>query len=92
MLSLGPGSVGANEVHVTVTAPGGSITPVVAVTARVSLPAEGIPVSPVTLVQDGANHYSGSVTLPRSGDWTFELMIQITDSDSVLLKTTVPIP
>ena len=92
VLSLGPGSVGANDVHVTVTPPGGSINPVVAVTARVSLPPEGIPVSPVTLVQDGANHYSGSVTLPRSGDWTFELMIQITDSDSVLLKTTVPIP
>lgn len=92
VLSLGPGSVGANEVHVTVTPPGGSIVPVVSVTARVSLPAEEIPVSPVTLVRDGANHYSGSVTLPRSGDWTFELVIQITDTESVLLKTTVPIP
>ena len=92
VVSLGPGSVGANEVHVTVTPPGGSITPVVAVTARVSLPAAGIPVSPVTLVQDGPNHYSGTVTLPRSGDWTFELVIQITEVDSALLKATVPIP
>ena len=92
VLSLGPGSVGTNEVHLTVTPPGGSITPVISVTARVSLPAAGIPVSPVTLVQDGANHYNGSVTLPRSGDWMFELVIQITDTESVLLKATVPIP
>lgn len=91
-VSLSPGSVGSNEVHITITPPGGSITPVVGVTARVSLPTAEVPFAPVTLVQEGPNHYSGSVTLPRSGDWTFEVVIQITDADSVLLKTTVPIP
>ncbi len=91
-VSLGPGTVGGNEVHITITPPGGSITPVVGVTARVSLPAAEVPFAPVTLVREGPNHYSGSVTLPRSGDWTFEVVVQITAADSVLLKTTVPIP
>jgi len=92
VVSLSPGSVGGNEVHITITPPGGSITPVVGVTARVSLPAAEVPFAPVTLVQEGPNHYSGSVTLPRSGDWTLEVVVQITTAGSVLLKTTVPIP
>lgn len=91
-ITVGPGSVGSNEVHVTITPQGGSIKPVFNVTARVSLPAEEIPFLPVTLVTEGTNHFSGTVTLPRSGDWTFELVVQITENDSVLLKTTVPIP
>jgi len=92
VVSLSPGSVGGNEVHITITPPGGSITPVAGVTGRVSLPAEAIPFSPMTLVAEGPNHYSGTVTLPRPGDWTFEVVVQITATDSVLLKTTVPIP
>ncbi len=92
IVSLSPGSVGGNEVHITMTPPGGSITPVVSATARVSLPAADIPLSPVTLVKEGPNHYSGSITFPRSGDWTFEVIVQITDTQEVLLTTTVPIP
>jgi copper transport protein len=91
-ISLSPGSVGGNEVHITITPPGGSITPVVGVTARVSLPAQNVPFAPVTVVEEGPNHFSGSVTLPRSGDWTFEVVVQVTDADSALMKTTVPIP
>jgi len=91
-VSLGPGSVGGNEVHITITPQGGSITPVAGVTARVSLPSAQVPFAPVTLTQEGPNHYSGTVTLPRSGEWTFELDVQVTAASSVLLKTTVPIP
>lgn len=92
VVSLSPGAVGGNDVHITVTPPGGAITPVAGVTARVALPAQAIPFSPVTLVQEGPNHFSGSVTFPRSGDWTLEVLVQVTAADSVLLKTTVPIP
>lgn len=92
IITLGPGSVGGNEMHIVMTPPGGSITPVSSATARVSLPSADIPLSPVTLVKEGPNHYSGSITFPRSGDWTFELVVQITETDSVLLKTTVSIP
>jgi hypothetical protein len=92
VVSLGPGRVGANEIHVFITPPGGSISPVGSLTTRVSLPAKGIPFAPVTLVQEGPNHYSGNVTFPTSGDWTLELVVQVSASDTVLLSTTVPIP
>lgn len=91
-VSISPGRVGSNEVHVLITPPGGSITPVAAASARVSLPAEGIPLSPIELNAEGSNHYSGRVTFPTSGEWTLELIIDLTESDSALLKTTVPIP
>lgn len=92
VVSVGPGSVGSNEVHILITPPGGSLTPVASATARVSLPEANIPFSPVTLVDEGPNHYSGTIVFPRSGSWTFEIIVQVTASDSALLKTTVPIP
>ena len=92
IISLSPGRVGSNEVHIVMTPAGGSITPVVSATARISLPSADIPLAPVALVRDGANHYSGPVTFPQSGDWTFELVVQITETETVLLKSTVPIP
>lgn len=92
IVSIGPGRVGANEVHITMTPPGGSITPVLSASARVVPVSQDLPPAPVELERDGPNHYTGPVTFPRGGDWTFELVIQVTESDIILLKTTVPIP
>ncbi len=91
-VSITPGQVGSNEIHIVVTPPGGSINPVAGVTARVSLPAQNLPFSPVTVTNEGPNHFSGQVTFPRAGDWTLEVVVQVTDSDSALLKATVTIP
>lgn len=91
-VSISPGSVGGNDIHVLVTPPGGSIVPVASASARVSLPSAGIPLSPVELVSEGVNHFSGKVTFPESGDWTLELIVNLTETDSVLLKATVTIP
>ena len=91
-VTITPGWVGSNEVHIIVTPPGGSLAPVDAVSARVSLIEEGIPLSPVTLVEEGPNHYSGVITFSRSGEWTFELVIDSTESESTLLSTMVQIP
>ncbi len=92
VVSIGPGSIGSNEIHIVITPPGGALAPVTSVSARVSLPVDDIPASPVTLVREGPNHYSGSVTFPRAGGWTFELIIQVTETESVLLQSSVPIP
>ena len=91
-ITISPGSVGSNEIHVLITPPGGSLTAISNLTARVSLPAKDIPNSPVTLVSEGVNHYSGTVTFPESGEWTLQLIVNVTPSDSALLKTTVTIP
>lgn len=87
-----PGQVGANEVHIVVTPPGGAIAPVDDVTARVSLPAAGVPAAPVTLEREGPNHYSGVVTFTGPGDWSFEVIVSPTAASSVLLRTTVAVP
>ena len=92
VVSIGPGSIGSNEIHIVITPPGGALAPVASVSARVSLPVDDIPASPVTLVREGPNHYSGTVTFPRGGEWTLELIVQVTETESVLLKSTVSIP
>ena len=95
-VTVGPGQVGSNDIHIIVTSPGGSITPVAGVTARVSLPKAkggGIPNSPITLKTEGPNHYSGKVTFPKSGVWTIEVLVKVTESNTVLLKSedlTIP--
>lgn len=91
-ITVTPGRVGANEVHLVLTPPGGSIQPVVGVEARMSLPAEEIPASPVALDADGPDHFTGSITLPFAGDWTLELIVEVTPGNTALLSTTVPIP
>lgn len=91
-VTISPGHVGANEVHILVTPPGGSISPVASVTARVLLPSASIPAAPVTLTAEGPNHYSGSVTFPRAGDWSLEIIVGVTSSDNVQVKGTVSIP
>jgi copper transport protein len=91
-VTISPGSVGSNEVHILITPPGGSIRPVSDVTARVALPSAGVPNSPVTLTSEGANHYSGTITFPEPGDWTLELIVAVTESQTALLKASVTIP
>jgi copper transport protein len=91
-VSITPGQVGANQVHVIVTPPGGNLSPVTSVTARMSLPARDIPNTPVSLVAESPNHYSGNITLPFSGDWTLEIIVAPTPDQTVLLSDTVPIP
>ncbi|MEX0847087.1 MAG: copper resistance protein CopC [Ilumatobacteraceae bacterium] len=91
-ITITPGRVGANEVHIVVTPAGNSLTPAAGATARMTLPSRDIPDTPVTLVADGPNHFTGNVTLAFSGDWTFELVLEPTPGSTVLLSTTVPIP
>lgn len=91
-ITLGPGSVGSNELHVIITPPGGSIVPVIAAAARIELPTEGVPSAPVQLVGEGANHYSGFITFPRSGEWELEVIIEVTPGETALVKATIPIP
>lgn len=91
-ITVTPGAVGLNEVHIILTPPGGSLTPVSGVTARLALPARDIPNQPVTFESTGANHFTGRVTLPYSGDWTMELLVEVTTGSTVLLSATVPIP
>ncbi len=91
-VTLGPGRVGSNEMHILVTPAGGALTPVAGVTARISQPARGIAELQVTVTSQGANHFSGSVTLPAGGDWTLELIVETAPGSSTLISTVIAIP
>jgi hypothetical protein len=60
--------------------------------ARVSLDAADIPTSPVELVEEGPNHYSGTVTFPVAGEWSLDVIVEATEGEAVRLSATVVIP
>ena len=91
-VTITPGRVGSNEMHLVITPAGGSIQPVTSLQARMSLPEREVPAIPVSIVADGPNHYTGPVTLAFAGDWTLELIIEVTPGNTQLISTTVPIP
>lgn len=88
-VTVTPAAVGSNEVHIVVTPPGGNLDPVEGVTARVSLPAEETPFSPVTIANAGVNHYTGRVTFPTGGTWRLEIIVETAPAQTVLLATDV---
>jgi copper transport protein len=91
-VSVGPGRVGSNEIHIVLSPPGGTLQAVVSAQARISLPAENLPAVPVVLTSDGPNHYIGTVQIPQAGDWTLDLIVEPQENSTVLLSTTLPIP
>ena len=91
-ITVTPGRVGANEVHIVITPAGGSIRPVSSISARMSLPAREVPAAPVNLVADGPNHSTGTITLPFAGDWTLDLIIEVSPGNTTLLSTVVAVP
>jgi len=91
-ITVTPGRVGTNEMHLVITPAGGSIQPVSSIEARMSLPAREVPASPVSLVADGPNHSTGTITLPFAGDWTLDMIIEVSPGNTTLLSTVVPIP
>lgn len=91
-VSVSPGQVGRNDFHLIITPPGGSIAPVSGATVRVSLPSANVPNSPVNLLVEGPNHYSGKLTIPKPGDWVLEVLVKVTPTSTVLIKTNFTIP
>ena len=77
-LTVVPARVGAAEVHVILTPPGGALSPVVDATVQFSLPARNIPAIPVAVIELGPNHWTGVVQFPFSGDWEMKVQIEVT--------------
>ena len=91
-VTITPGQVGGNEVHLVVTPAGGNLTATAELTARMTLPSRDIPFVPVTIVAESPNHFTGNVTLPFAGDWTLEIVVSPQPSQSILMSSTVEIP
>mgnify|MGYP006281828653 CR=1 FL=1 len=90
-ITISPARVGESEIHALFTPPGGAITPVKAVKVRMELPAKNVPAIPVEMIQLGANHWSGVVQFPYSGDWTIEVLVTPDDNAQVRYSTVATI-
>ena len=90
-LTLTPAVVGRSEIHALFTPQGGSLQAVVSVSARLSLPARDIPTIPVQMVSIGANHWTGVVQVPYSGDWTMEVLVKPTENEQIAFTSVVKI-
>lgn len=91
-ITVSPGSVGINEIHVVVAPPGGSLAPVAEVEARVSLVGGTGPATVASLVREGPDHFSGTVAFTGSGSWTLELVVSLDEASSSLVSTVIDIP
>ncbi|MFM8856791.1 MAG: CopD family protein, partial [Actinomycetota bacterium] len=87
-VTVTPGRVGPNEIHVTIVTPGGTLDPVDGLDIRITESAGEIP--PVTVdVEDlGPNHFIGTVAILENGPWTLELVVQVSPARVVRLSTT----
>jgi copper transport protein len=90
-ITVTPGRVGQNEIHLVITPPGGDITPVISTTVQAVNAASPTPVA-ATLESIGPNHYTGTITLASPGDWTLLIVVEPTQDQAVALSAVVQIP
>lgn len=86
-----PARVGAAEVHVILTPPGGALTPVQDATVTFSLPARQIPAIPVAMIELGPNHWTGVVQFPFLGEWEMKVQVEPTPGAIVSYTATVSV-
>ncbi len=91
-VTVTPGRVGENEVHLIITPPGGSIDPVASTSVQAELASANTGVVPGILESIGPNHYTGTIVLSQAGDWTVQILVEPTAGQTVLLSATLPIP
>lgn len=91
-VTVTPGRVGPNEVHLVITPPGGAIDPVVSTNVEAELQVEGINFVPATLQDIGPNHYTGTIQLAKSGQWNLQITVAPTQGTTVVLSSVMPIP
>lgn len=89
-VTVTPGRVGQNEVHLVITPPAGSLTPVVSTSVQATF-ASGAAV-PATLESIGLNHYTGTITFSTAGVWNLQIIVEPTKGQSILLSSAVSIP
>jgi copper transport protein len=90
-VAVTPGRVGNNEIHVTITTPNGTLSPVEGVTMRLTLPGSEVPTITAAVSELGPNHFVGALSILTAGTWTLEILVQPDPSTSSRYTTEVPI-
>lgn len=90
-VTVTPGGIGSNEIHVTVMTPGGTLDPVESLGIRMTLEQSDLPAVTVDVETLGPNHFVGSVAILQSGTWSLELLVKVSPSRVVRLSTSIDI-
>ena len=90
-IAVTPGRVGNNEIHVTISTPNGTLSPVEGVTMRLTLPGSEVPTITAAVSELGPNHFVGALSILTAGTWTLEILVQPDPSTSTRYTTEVPI-
>lgn len=90
-LTVVPTRVGAAEVHVILTPPGGALAPVLDVAVQFSLPDRGIPAIPVSMVELGPNHWSGIVQFAYGGQWSMKVQVEDAPGSTIAYDAVVDV-
>lgn len=90
-VAVTPGRVGNNEIHVTVSTPSGTLSPVESVTMRLTLPGSEVPTITAAVSELGPNHFVGTLSILTPGVWTLEILIEPDPSSSTRVTTDVPV-
>jgi copper transport protein len=91
-VTVTPGRVGANEVHLVITPPGGSIDPVASATVQAERPATDLGFVSATMQNIGPNHYTGTIVLSEAGDWNLVVTVELATGQSVVMNSLATIP
>lgn len=86
-ITLTPGIVGENELHVVMSPPGGSLQPIGAVTARLTVLDRDVPSFAVDLAVAGVNHWTAPVQFPYGGRWQLEIVAEVRPLELVQYRT-----
>ena len=90
-ITVVPARVGAAEVHVILTPPGGALQPVVDAVVQFSMPSRNIPAIPVSMIELGPNHWTGIVQFPYAGDWNMQVQVENTPGSIVNYTAVVAV-
>lgn len=90
-VAVTPGRVGNNEIHVTISTPSGTLSPVDNVTMRLTLPGSEVPTITAAIAQLGLNHFVGTLSILTPGTWNLEILVQSDPSTSTRFSTEIPI-
>ena len=90
-VAVTPGRVGNNEIHVTISTPSGTLSPVEGITMRLTLPGSEVPTITAAVSELGPNHFVGALSILTAGTWTLEILVEPDPSTSTRYTTAVPI-
>ena len=90
-ITIEPGAVGNNAIHLLFSPPGGSLAPVKDVQVRYELPTREIPFMSATITLSAVNHWIGVMNIPYSGEWTVEVIIRSSANETIRYSTSVAI-